>query len=366
LVHLVGIHPDGLRRHLVFRHSHPRKEEVVIATSADAPLTAAGLRELARQGILAGQASQTDDRCPSAFSAAAYEIVWPVVFGRLTRGLELRRGHPRCALGVAHLADDCLDRFQDDVEAVIEDLLAHANVPILNLEAWIVSRLTAATVDGHRRRRGRRGALQRPRVPAWLASALHHDPWLTALAVEILTWVGLNATAGSGVWPLDAWAQRRAQVTDDRRDSPAVVSYDVETVLAAMRRRPRWYQDYVERPLGAKQAPVAWELGTRPEDPAVAAPLMLAEPSDPDDERLVALAERALDEIDDRLGRGEDPTAVVTEVIGAVFGAAGLTGIDDYRHRVSRILADPGSLRRVVEAALDIVVPQRGRQLVQE
>jgi hypothetical protein len=36
-----------------------------------------------------------------------------------------------------------------------------------------------------------------------------------------------------------------------------LAGHEVEVVLTAMRRRPEWYESYVERPLGREQAPVA-------------------------------------------------------------------------------------------------------------
>src|SRR6185369_13070063 len=104
-----------------------------------------------------------------------------------------------------------------------------ARHPIKNLEGWVASRIRPATVDGHRRRRGLRGAQQRPRVPAWLAAELGGEPWLTTLATRILEWVGVTTTAGTELWPLDAWAELRTTVTDDPvRSGPAHVRADVE------------------------------------------------------------------------------------------------------------------------------------------
>jgi hypothetical protein len=53
---------------------------------------------------------------------------------------------------VTKLADGCLDRFYDDVEAVVDDLLTHSRTRINNPEGWITSRLKAVTIDAHRRR----------------------------------------------------------------------------------------------------------------------------------------------------------------------------------------------------------------------
>src|SRR6185437_5348424 len=104
---------------------------------------------------------------------------------------------------------------------------------------------------------GARGAAQRPRVPAWLEAELAHDDWPVELARMIMEWVGTDASAGRALWPLTAWVDRRSILTGDYSSDQAAVAKDVETVLAAMRRRPNWYQRTIERPLGHKAAP-AW------------------------------------------------------------------------------------------------------------
>jgi hypothetical protein len=113
------------------------------------------LHDLARLGTLAGAAAAAQGEERIELTGAAYSVVWPIVYSKLTRRFEQLRGHAACAAGVSNMADECLDRFHDDVEFVVEDLLAHARQPIHHLEAWIAARLTAATVDGHRRLRGR-------------------------------------------------------------------------------------------------------------------------------------------------------------------------------------------------------------------
>ena len=315
------------------------------------------LTDLARAGLLAQTASELTGTARAELTGAAYDVVWPIVFHRLTRRLELNRGHLACASGVDRLTDDCLDRFHDDVEAVIEDLLTHARQPIAQLGAWITVRLTAATVDGHRRLRGRRGALQRPRLPRWVADGLDGDAWLTALATEILVWVGVSATAGAETWPLEAWAQRRGLRTGDWTGSdPAVVRREVDRVLAVMRRRPAWYESYVERPLGAKQAPVA----SAPVDEA--APLALADPQEEIDAELIALAAEAVHAIDRRIGRGEQAEQVVIDVIRTVFGRTlpGTLGraphaTADPLGGVTGALADAATVDRIVTTVLAII-----------
>lgn len=325
-------------------------------TSARRSPSADRLRKLTKEGRLAEVAATAADAERAALTAAAYEVAWPVVFARLTRRFEQRRGHNVCALGVNRLADECLDRFHDDVEAVVHDLLAHARKPVRDLEGWIASRLNAATVDGHRRQRGQRGALQRPRVPGWLAVALDHDRWLTTLAVEILVWVGVRTSAGSGLWPLDAWAQQRATVTGDwQLSDPSRVGRDVEVVLAAMRRRPTWYDSYVERPLGHKHAPV-WTGEPARE-------LFLTNPHEQVDAELLRLAAEAVRVIDHRLAGGEAAEAVVVDVIQAVFGrSVAIAGLDHAPHGtadpvgdLSGAMTDTATIDRIVATVLDII-----------
>jgi hypothetical protein len=322
------------------------------------------LRELAGTGLLATSVREVPARQRSALVAAAYAVAWPVVFQRLTRVMERRRGHHACASSVHRLADECLDRFEDDVEAVVDDLLTHADRPIRVLEAWIASRLTAATVNGHRRARGSRGALQRPRLPRWLSDGLGHDPWLEDLALQILTWVGVPAAAGTQLWPLGSWAQRRAAVTGDWAGcDQVVVQRDVDRVLSVMATRHKWYADHVERPLGHKHVPVAAALSTSDGCHPELAPLLLTHPHQLDDARLCGLADDAVLTIQERLRRGEDAHRVVVEVISVVFGAlpAG-NEIDQpphaapgYDERVSVLLGNPSDRARIVRNVLGVV-----------
>ncbi|HEV2638108.1 MAG TPA: hypothetical protein VGX23_23365 [Actinocrinis sp.] len=322
----------------------------------------AALRELTDCGRLARVACASPAN-RAALCAAAYAVAWPIVFNRLTKSVELRRGHRRCARSVNDMAPECLDRFHDDVEAVVDDLLRHADRPIRNLEAWICTRLTVATVNAHRRQRGARGALQRPRLPKWLSSALGADPWLTDLALQILVWVGIDATPGAGLWPLDSWTRRRAELTGDPTVGPATVEREVEQVLAVMRGHGAWYADYVERPFGHKQAPVlAWiaPAGAAAEPP----PLPLADPAEANEARLVGLAQDALAEIRRRLAEGLAPQEAVAEVIRCVFAEDGpAPGFDRPPHdapsqeeHVNALLRDPAELTRIVTAVLDVVL----------
>lgn len=320
------------------------------------------LRHLAEQGTLATVAAAVPRAERTVLSGAAYEVAWPVVFTRLTRRVELRRGHGSCATSVQHLADECLDRFHDDVESVVEDILTRATKPIRHLEGWIASRLTVATVDGHRRRRGQRGALQRPRIPAWLADLLGHDRWLETLATDLLVWVGTTTTAGTGTWPVDAWVQRRAEMTGDWLGSDqAVVGREVARVLAAMRQRPDWYDTYVERPLGHKRTPVL-PLSPGPAEPAERASLSLTEPYGSHDATLRELAATAVAWIDVRLRRGDAPEVAVVEVIGTIFDR-GVASEDldrpphttGYGVPVTTLLTDPRNVERIAGVALAIL-----------
>ena len=318
------------------------------------------LRELAGAGTLAATVAAAAPAERAELTGAAYDVVWPLVYSRITRRFEQLRGHPSCASGVPHLTDECLDRFHDDVEAVVDDLLAHARQPVRQLEAWISRRLIAATVDGHRRRRGARGALQRPRLPGWVAAGLGHDRWLSTLAVEILTWVGVSVTAGAEVWPLEVWAQHRASMTGDWAGStPAVAARDVETVLSVMRRRREWYEAYVERPLGAKQPPVA----RAPLDAGgTVTPLALNDASERAETELLRLAADAVQAIGARLSTGEEATAIVADVLRTVFGGAVATTLDQAPYTasdplgdVAGTLTDAATLNRIVATALSII-----------
>jgi hypothetical protein len=312
------------------------------------------LHDLAQQGRLAETAAAAHGEERRALTGAAYDMVWPIVYARVTRQLEQRRGHATCAAGVSHLTDECLDRFHDDVEAVVEDLLTHAQQPIRNLEAWITTRLTRATVDSYRRRRGLRGALQRPRLPIWIAYGLSLDPWLTVLGMEILIWVAVGSTTSSEVWPLEAWAQKRAQCTGDWTGSdPDVVAREVKTVLAVMRRRPAWYESYIERPLGTKQASVTAASINEDEDETIGE-MVQVEPTAHINSELLRQAAEAVQVIDARIATGEQAERVVVEVIRAFFGAS-LPAGHAPEPLVSAALADVNTVNRIVSTVLEII-----------
>jgi hypothetical protein len=122
-----------------------------------------------------------------------------------------------------------------------------------------------------------------------------------------------------------------------------------------MRRRPDWYESYVERPLGRKQAPVAAL-------PPTEAPLALAEPDAGVESEMRRLASDAVGAIGRRLGRGEQTQDVVAEVIRAVFGRTLTTGLHRAPHAgadplggVTGALADPATLGRIVATVRTII-----------
>ncbi len=320
------------------------------------------VRRLAREGVLAEEIRTAGADRRRHLRAGAGTIAGPLLFLRLTRPLELRRGHLRCASGLRGLAADCLDDYHDDLEAVIDHLFARAVAPIANLEGWLTRRLRPATVDGYRKRRGERGALQRPRIPRWLADELGHDGWRRELAAAILEWSGNDATAGSSWWPLASWAERRAAHTGDHTTTESMVAQDVEIVLKAMRERPAWYEKYVERPIGHKRAPV-W-MPARGADGTYADPEpVVVAPHERTDAVLNELAARALQLVAVRIGRGQEAGEAVVEVLRVVFGEvpssdgldrtpdAGETGPD----QVISLIDEPGRLHRIVAAVVALL-----------
>lgn len=315
------------------------------------------VRDLARRGELAAFAGAATGDRRRWLRAATYEIVQPVVFHQLTRKLELKRGHHGCAVSLSRLDDACLDRFHDDMDAVIDDVFRNARVPIHSLEGWVRARLTVATVNGYRRRRGERGALQRPRVPRWLSARLGHDPRLTSLAVDVLEFVGNDVA--TGVWPTGYWAERRAVADGDHEAAHRAVLRDLETVLAAMRAKPAWYEDYVERPLGRKPCPVV-PLSRLAGESTGEVPLAARADTD---SLVVELAGLAVDAIEARVARGENPRRVAVDVVAAVFGPGlgadeldrppgAAPGVDEL---VAAGLADRAAVERVADTVLAVL-----------
>ena len=332
------------------------------------PTAADEIHRLAREGRLAKEFQNASADRRRRLRAAAGELAGPLLFRYLTRPIEHKRGHHECATGLTGLRPDCLDRYHDDLDAVLHHLFTKAVQPIENLPGWLTSRLRAATVDGHRRRRGRTGAPQRPRVPVWLAEELGQDAWLVHLATGILEWAGNDATAGTALWPLSTWAARRAGHTGDRSAGEAVVAREVEVVLTAMRRRRTWYEKNVERPLGHKQAPV-W-LPSRGTDGTHAEPEPLAiAPHEEVDALLRQLAALAIDVLAQRIERGEEPAVVASEVLRTVFGSmpagygsdqvpgTGETGPD----QVVALIEDPDRMDRIVAAVIELLSHREDR-----
>ena len=335
---------------------------------AGADFAGGDAKEEFHRAVLEGRLAQFLEDYAAIGSAVLFHTVSDLVYSRLTRRIERARGHFGCATSPTALQPECWDRFMDDVEAVRADLLRHADKPIENVEGWMAARLTAVTVDAHRRRRGERGAQQRPRIPAWLRDALGHDAKLIALALDILTWSGVPAVAPNGPWPLGVWAERYAAAPGDPEASESRIAADVETVLAAMRTRRSWYDRYVEGPLGQKTIPLvpASRAGDFPgREPGH---LAAVSPEETADARLHALADEAIDAISARLATGEDPRSAVVAVVHTVFGAgAGAdTGAEEMDRapgegtrsdeEVAQMLADPARVARLVEALTAIVL----------
>jgi hypothetical protein len=275
------------------------------------------VRQLASRGELADHAASArgDDR--RRLRASVFEIALPVVFWNLTRKVELRRGHYRCAIAVRHLDDQCLDRFHDDMDAVVDDVFRNARVPITSLEGWIRGRLTHVTIDGYRRRRSECGALQRPRVPRWLAAELGDNPVLMALAIDILDFVGTDTALGPDIWPTEQWAEHRVARGADPTTARQVVVRETEVVLSAMRVRPKWYLDHVERPLGHKRPFLVLLPRFSSENGAELLIDLAFREEEPD--ALVERAAFAVAAIDSRIAGGEAPEAVVVDVMSLVF-----------------------------------------------
>jgi hypothetical protein len=321
------------------------------------------VRRLAGEGVLTSRYREGSADERRRLRSGAIEITAPLVFRRVTRRVELQRGHYRCATGLPRLAQGCLERFHDDLDAVLDHLFIHARLPIANLEGWLTMQIPRAVVDGYRRRRGQRGAQQRPRVSIWLKAALGHDPWLVLLAKAILEWVGTDATAGGSVWPLGAWADLRSTMTGDHASNEAAVARDVETVLAAMRQRASWYEKNIEQPLGRKPAPLWFPAPTETGIPAEPEPFAPVTPSERDDALLQQLAAAAIDLITTRIDGGEDPTEVVPDVLGTVFGPVPASyGLDrppgaseSDPERVVPLISDPARLAEIIAAVLKLM-----------
>lgn len=335
------------------------------------------LRHLAACGDLHRTVTQAPPPAPAQLRSAAFGIALPLVWERHTRPLETRKGHRQCRSAISELAPDCLDGFTDDLEAVVSGLMSYRR-PIGNLEGWLVQRMANAIKDGNRIRRAHvMGAQQRVRVPAQVTAELGGNPWLTSLAGRVLQWAGVQNTAGTGLWPLSAWAEERARITGewDAMAGQSQIAGELKMVLDTMRRcDPVWYERYVERPLGRKWAPVAYDP-----DPANGADrrgvgadsswLELVPRSERDDAHLRELAATSLGLMQAGIAAGRQLTDVVAEALAKTFlgprsvcsemDERPLTGGHDTLRAVAAILADPAALARVTAAAAEIL--DRGR-----
>jgi hypothetical protein len=325
------------------------------------------VRELARKGTLAQTAYELTGEDLRNLRTEAYVIALPVVFQNHTHRLEVGRRHFKCVRSFQSLEPECLDRFHDDLESVVDYLLRHATSPINNLEGWMTRRLLAATVDGYRRRRGAIGALQRPRLPGWLIMELGDDERLMRLALQMLEWVGIERTAGTSQWPLEAWAEQWTAATGDHHHAQRAVAAGVERVLTAMRSRPSWYDRFIERPMGHKQAPVAPRAHSDMSalEPAYVIQMAHAEAMDV---YILEVVEAALESIEFRIGRGEDPRTVIVDVLTTAFTSG--TGAEDLAERpdsgtdlseaLARRIAEPETLDRIVAVCLELLAFRLG------
>ncbi len=324
------------------------KASSLLTAGRSGVLSVDDVRAYAEAGVLAKMAEDPAER--RKLYPAVADITWPLVWTRHTRRLEMGKGHHSCAASLDMLAPECIDGFHDDVESVVEHVLRQARTPIHSLEGWISSRITVATVDGFRRRRGMRGALQRVRVPRWLSAALADDPWLVELAARIIEWVGVPTTFYGEPWPIPAWVELHSATFGVVR-TPEAVTADVERVLAVMRKcRPQWYAAYVESPLGHKVLPVA-----------IAEQIdQQADKAGPEAEEtaLAEVAAVALDAITTGLAAGRDPSELVIAVLRTLFvdgGPADYPGTDDRDRWLAAVLDSPPSVARLVDDVLEIL-----------
>jgi hypothetical protein len=320
------------------------------------------VRELVRSGRLHHQYEQASPAERRRLRSEVYELLAGLVFMQLTRRMEARRGHRDCMESILRLRPDCMDRFSDDMDAVLDDLLRSAGKPIENLEGWVTRRLKAVTIDAYRRRRGDRGAMQRPRIPRWLAEELGQDERLMKLAVRMLEWAGVEASAGIHDWPFDVWSAQRIADGEDEPGANRSVADDVAAVAAAMRKRPKWYAKYVDTPMGRK--PVPTDAGSHEGAGSVSELAQAAYAAESaDDARRTQLAELALDLIQARVARGEDIDGVVVDVVELLFGSGsgseelgrvpGRGASDDELVRAR--LADPATVDRIVATVLGLL-----------
>jgi hypothetical protein len=312
--------------------------------------------------MASGRLKQFLDTATAGQLAALYMIVHHLVY-RVSQKRERDRGHTDCAASPDRMRPECHDQFLDNVETMLMDLRRHAQVPITNVEGWLRSRFNAVTVDAHRKRRGSVGALQRPRLPQWLARVLPTG-WHRALALEIMTWVGVPHSAGLGQWPLNAWADLRDQIAGTAGSSDAAVMADIDVVLDAMRTNAAWFESFIERPIGHKQTSVvpaqrsvAGHGEREPEH------LALVSADERADALLHRLADVAVAATADALAAGEDVNAAVVAVLTTVFvegsGADRLADRPDvggdHAELVERLLTNPEAVQRIAKTVVEII-----------
>lgn len=321
------------------------------------------MRELAAGGRLRQVASAPDEY--AVLRSEAFKVAMPLVWERHTRPLENRKGHSKCASGLRQLAPECYDGFTDDLESVVGALMSYRQ-PIANLEGWITTRMANAIKDGHRVRRAMEmGAQQRVRVPTRLADRLGNDPWLVALAERVLQWAGVRHAAGTGLWPLRAWAEDRAAFTGSALGPESAVADDVNAVLSAMRANdPVWFETYVERPLGRKWASVAPSSpGGEGMGQLDADCLALVTDHERNEARLAEAASGSLTMIRQSLAVGTEARRAVCDALSVNFMSIRALrseldrppGDDKPAEVVAALLTDPVAVDRLVSKVLDIV-----------
>jgi len=254
------------------------------------------IRELSGDANFSGFPKTDDVELKHALYQASAEILYPLIY-QLCRAREIGLNHFRCASGMTQLAPECMDNVHTETEAAVDDFIRNAKQPIRNVEGWVRARHQARMVDAHRRRRGARGALQRPRLSQWLIKALPAGPWPQRLALELLEWVGVEQTAGIDTWPLTAWADLRMSLTGEHDCTERRVAEDVAAVLAAMRSKPQWYELFVERPLSKKQTSVLPGSRMSAEPAREPEPLALVDDHELADTRLRSRATVALSQL---------------------------------------------------------------------
>ena len=150
--------------------------------------------------------------------------------------------------------------------------------------------------------------------------------------------------------------QQRAVARGEAVPSEYDTRRDVDAVLAAMQTRPAWFEKYIERPLGRKQAPLHTAPSARFDAAQDPVPLELAPLDQRDEAALVATAAAAVEQIVERVERGEAARVVVADVLSRAFAdeepAEGLDQVPGAPpsdiERARHMIADPAALERIV------------------